>query len=261
MTSIPDSLATSMVIDRSPRRTARSASRRRGSTSAGLVVRVARRRPRFRRPAGDGPRRRWSAPQMWMSSMPSRISTAARRPDRWSPGRSTCVMSPVTTTLEPNPSRVRNIFICSAVVFCASSRMMNASLSVRPRMYASGATSITPGRHQLWDQLGIHHVVQRVVERTQVRVDLLAQRAGQKAKPLTGLHRGPGQDDAGDLLGLQRADRLGHGQVGLAGAGRADPEHDGVVVDRVDVALLIERLGPNRLAATRQDVQRQHLGR
>ena len=53
-------------------------------------------------------------------------------------------MSPVTTIFEPNPSRVRNIFICSGVVFCASSRMTNESLSVRPRMKASGATSITP---------------------------------------------------------------------------------------------------------------------
>ena len=53
-------------------------------------------------------------------------------------------MSPVTTIFELKPSRVRNIFICSGVVFCASSRMMKLSLSVRPRMNASGATSITP---------------------------------------------------------------------------------------------------------------------
>ena len=39
---------------------------------------------------------------------------------------------------------MRNIFICSGVVFCASSRITNESLSVRPRMKASGATSITP---------------------------------------------------------------------------------------------------------------------
>ena len=51
-------------------------------------------------------------------------------------------MSPVTTIFEPKPSRVRNIFICSGVVFWASSRMMKLSLSVRPRMKASGATSI-----------------------------------------------------------------------------------------------------------------------
>ena len=57
-------------------------------------------------------------------------------------------MSPVTTIFDPNPSRVRNIFICSGVVFCASSRMMNASFNDRPRMNASGATSITPAANR-----------------------------------------------------------------------------------------------------------------
>ena len=52
--------------------------------------------------------------------------------------------SPFTTAFEPNPSRVRNIFICSGVVFCASSRMMNESFNVRPRMNARGATSTVP---------------------------------------------------------------------------------------------------------------------
>ena len=118
-----------------------------------------------------------------------------------------------------------------------------------------------PGGHQLRDQLGIHHVVQRVIQRPQIGVDLLAQRARQKAKALTGFHRRTGQDDAGHLLGLQRVDRLGHGQIRLSGAGRPDPEDDGVGVDGVDVALLVERLGPDRLAAARQDVQGEHLGR
>jgi len=36
--------------------------------------------------------------------------------------------------LEPTPIRVRNIFICSGVVFCASSRMIKESSSVRPRI-------------------------------------------------------------------------------------------------------------------------------
>ena len=66
------------------------------------------------------------------------------RPEACSRGRSTWVTSPVTTTFEPKPRRVRNICICSGLVFCASSRMMNESLSVRPRMKASGATSIVP---------------------------------------------------------------------------------------------------------------------
>jgi hypothetical protein len=66
------------------------------------------------------------------------------RPESFPVGRSTCVTSPVTTALLWKPSRVRNIFICSTVVFCASSRMTKASLSVRPRMKASGATSMVP---------------------------------------------------------------------------------------------------------------------
>ena len=169
--------------------------------------------------------------------------------------------SPVTTILEPNPSRVRNIFICSGVVFCASSRMMNASLSVRPRMYASGATSIVPGGHQPRDRVGVDHVVQRVVQRPQVRVDLLVERARQEAEPLAGLDRRTGQDDPADLLGLQRLHRLGHREVGLAGAGRADAEHDRVLVDRVDVPLLVERLRADRPAAVAEDVEGEHVGR
>ena len=51
-------------------------------------------------------------------------------------------MSPVITTLEPKPMRVSTIFICSVVVFWASSMITNASLSVRPRMKAMGATSM-----------------------------------------------------------------------------------------------------------------------
>src|SRR5216117_2206300 len=48
--------------------------------------------------------------------------------------RSICVLSPVITAREFTPRRVRNIFICMPVAFCASSRITNASLSVRPRM-------------------------------------------------------------------------------------------------------------------------------
>ena len=54
------------------------------------------------------------------------------RPEPSCLGRSICVTSPVTTIFELKPRRVRIIFICSGVVFCASSRMMKLSLSVRP---------------------------------------------------------------------------------------------------------------------------------
>ena len=85
--------------------------------------------------------------------------------------------------------RVRNIFICSGVVFCASSRMMNAWLSVRPRMYASGAISIVCRSNSLRGLVEAHQVVQRVVERAQVRIDLLREVAGQEAEPLAGFDR------------------------------------------------------------------------
>jgi len=73
--------------------------------------------------------------------------------------------------------------------------------------------------------------------------------------------RGPGQDDPVDLLGLQRLDGLGHGQVRLAGTGRADTEHDRVGVDGVDVALLPERLGSDGAPAPGEDVEGEHVGR
>src|SRR5439155_1008211 len=82
-----------------------------------------------------------------MNAMPSlapRMSCTWISPEACSRGRSTWVTSPVTTTWETNPMRVRNICICSGLVFCASSRMMKESLSVRPRMKASGATSSVP---------------------------------------------------------------------------------------------------------------------
>ncbi len=100
--------------------------------------------------------------------------------------------------------RVRNIFICSGVVFCASSRMMKLSFNVRPRMKASGATSITWRSSSRCDAVGIEHVVQRVVERAQVRIDLGHQVARQEPESLTGLDRRSGEDDPLDLLVLQR---------------------------------------------------------
>jgi hypothetical protein len=73
--------------------------------------------------------------------------------------------------LDPNPSRVRNICICSGVVFCASSRITNESLKVRPRMNASGATSIV--LRSMYAGVGqVHRVVERVEQAADVRVDL-----------------------------------------------------------------------------------------
>ena len=50
--------------------------------------------------------------------------------------------SPVITIRDPSPKRVRNIFICIDVAFCASSKTTKAFASVRPRIKASGAISM-----------------------------------------------------------------------------------------------------------------------
>ncbi len=116
-------------------------------------------------------------------------------------------------------------------------------------------------REQLGHRIGFHHVVERVVERAEVGVDLVRQRAGEEAEFLAGLDRGTRQDDAADRLRLQRLDGLGHREVRLSGARWADAEDDGVAVDGVDVALLVERLGAHGLAARADDVLCQHLVR
>ena len=65
----------------------------------------------------------------------------------------------------------------------------------------------------------------------------------QEPELLASLHRRAHQDDPGHLLGRQERHRLRHGEIGLAGASRTDPEHDVVALDRVDVPTLIDALG------------------
>src|SRR6266540_424895 len=108
--------------------------------------------------------------------------------------------------------------------------------------------------HEPGDDLGLEHVVQRVVQRTEVRIDLGEDVARQEPEPLPGLDGGTREDDAVDLLRLERLHRERDGEIALAGAGGPDAERHRVIADRVDVALLARRLGPHGLAAA------QHLG-
>ena len=107
--------------------------------------------------------------------------------------------------------------------------------------------------------VGRHHVVQRVVERAQIGIDLLLHVAGQEAEPLAGLDRRAGQHDAVDLAGLQHRDRLGDREIGLAGAGRADAEHHLVRGQRLHVGGLAGAARPDRAApgADRRQVRQR----
>src|SRR5579883_1547163 len=140
-------------------------------------------------------------------------------------------MSPVMTAFELKPIRVRNIFICSDVVFCASSRMMKASFNVRPRMKAMGAISITFFLEIAVDLLRFQHVVERVIEWAQVGIDLLLQRAGKKAQSLSGFYCGTRQHNTVHAFAHQRRDGHCHREVGLARTCGADAKYHVVLLD------------------------------
>ena len=178
---------------------------------------------------------------------PRSFSSASSSPLSWFGGRSICVVSPVMIIFESCPSRVKNISICDGVVFCALSRMITLSFSVRPRMNASGITSITSFDHEPLDLLEVDHVVQRIEKRPKIRIDLGLQVARQKPQPLPRLHRRPRQHDPLRLPRLQHARRHRHRQVRLPRPRRPDAERQVVLQHRLDVPLLTRRLRLDRV--------------
>jgi hypothetical protein len=209
-----------------------------------------------------------------MPRMPSSRCSASRSPDGWPRGRSVCDGSPVTTALAPKPSRVRNIFICSTVVFWASSRMTNASLRVRPRMNASGATSMTSSAIIFWTLSTSSMSPSASYSGRTYGLTFSSSVPGKNPSFSPASTAGPGEDDAPHLLVEQRAHRQRHRQVGLAGAGRADAEDDVVGAHLIDVLLLVGALGRDRPPGARHQhgvgedrrqlgaaIGRQHLDR
>src|SRR6266540_3352245 len=154
--------------------------------------------------------------------MPCKSPIASSKPESLPGGRSTWVGSPVTIILLSSPSRVRNILICTGVQFCASSRMMMAWERVRPRMKANAA--LHPLRRK--------HVIQGVVERPQIRIDLLAHVAGKEAEALACLNRGARQDQPVASAAFETDSRERHREIGLAGAGGTGGEDEVITLQR-----------------------------
>jgi len=102
---------------------------------------------------------------------------------------------------------------------------------------------------ELRQELRLHHLAERVVEGAEVGVDLVGQGTRQEAEALPRFDGRASEDDPIDILPLQRLHGFRHGEVGLSGAGRADPEHDRVRVDGVDVFFLAEGLRTDALPA------------
>jgi hypothetical protein len=138
---------------------------------------------------------------------------------------------------EPNPAREEHLHLLGRRVLRLVEDdervVQRAATHVRQRSDLDRAR-----RQEFRNQLRVHHLVERVVEGAQVRVDLVGEGTRQVAQAFAGLDRRTGQDDAADLLALKRLHRLRHREIRLARTGGTDAEDDRVVVDRVDVLLL-----------------------
>ena len=119
---------------------------------------------------------------------------------------------------------------------------------------------------------GIDHVVERIVKRAQIRIDLLGHVAGQKSQSLASLDRRAHQHNPFHALAQQSIDSHGHRQIRLASPRRANAKRYVVLAYRFDIRLLTRRLRANRSLVVREQyatatrrfsaLQRlQHLGK
>jgi hypothetical protein len=91
-------------------------------------------------------------------------------------------------------------------------------------MKASGAISIVFSSISLASVLARQEIVQRVVERLHVGIDLFLHVAGQEAEPFARFHRRAAEDDLVHMAVDHLVHGHGNGEVGLAGARRPDAE-------------------------------------
>ena len=106
-----------------------------------------------------------------------------------------------------------------------------------------------PFFHIALEAFRAHDLIECIVERTQVRVDLALQIAGQKAELLACFDRRSGQNNALHLVIFKSGNRHCHRQVGFACSGRSQTEYDHLFPDRIHILLLSERFGLYRFSA------------
>src|SRR5262249_16287491 len=90
------------------------------------------------------------------------------------------------------------------------------------------------GLQRAFDDARIHQIVERVVDRAQIRIDLLAHIAGKESEPLARLDRRTRENDAIDLLALEQLHRVGDREPGFAGARRPAAQDHPVAARRGD---------------------------
>ena len=166
----------------------------------------------------------------------------------------------MTIIREPSPRRVRNIFICMAVAFCASSSRI-AALDKRPPAHEGERRDLDhAGLDAPLDHAPVHEVVERVIDRAQIGVDLVAHVAGQEAEPLAGLDRGTRQHQPFDQALLEQRHRMADREPGLAGPGGTFGEHQLVLAQRGEILVLRGAAGAHDAALARLDDAEALLG-
>ena len=95
-----------------------------------------------------------------------------------------------------------------------------------------------PALRVFGDFLGGQHVVQRVVQRTQIRRDFFKQIARQKSQRFAGLYRRTRQNDPRHFAAAQSRQRHCHRQISFPRARRPDAERDVVFADGVEIFFL-----------------------
>src|SRR5205807_5523716 len=89
----------------------------------------------------------------------------------------------------------------------------------------------------------IYQIVERVIERAQIRINFFLKRSWQKPQPLASFYRRTRQDNAVYLLVIQGRDCHRYREISFAGASRTDAEHHVVSFNGVQVAALVDALG------------------
>lgn len=92
--------------------------------------------------------------------------------------------------------------------------------------------------HHFLDLFDIEHIVEGVVEGAEVRENLFLEISRKETEGFACFDGGAGEDDAANFIGFEVGDSEGHGEVGFAGASRADSEGEIVVANGVDVGFL-----------------------
>src|SRR5436190_18265402 len=92
------------------------------------------------------------------------------------------------------------------------------------------------------DAFDVKHVVERVVQGLEVRIDFLLQGSRKKSQSLSGFNGRTREYDPIHFILDQRPHRHADGKVGLASSGRAYTEDKVILFDRIKVELLVERL-------------------